>query len=242
MFLIRLLFLLCFTSLASAQQVALNYNVSGSGNYYPYYSDDSINPGILPELIEHIFETANIKGQHVELPAKRTVKYLQQGLIDFDVMSPAWLSEQEKNNPLYIYSDTLLPVNEYLVSLVANRKQWQSTQALQNKNVGTVLGYYYHNDSDFTRIDFKSERELMLALDKKRVAVAILDEVVASYWASQLNIDISIGAQHSSGFLRIRLRNEHHAFLAVINDAIDQLKNDGTISKISNKYLNTSEK
>jgi len=237
LFLIRLLLFLCFTSHVYGEQTTLTYNVSGSGNYYPYYSDDLANPGILPELIEKIFKVTNIKGQHIELPTKRTVQYLQQGLIDFDVISPAWLSGKEKNNPLYIYSDTLLPINEYLVSLPPNIQRWQSTKSLHDQNVGTVLGYYYHDDSNFNRIDFTSERELVLALAKKRVDVAILDEVVALYWAKKLEVDITLGAQHSTGFLRIRLRNEHQALLDALNEAISQIKTDGTISKISSKYL-----
>jgi len=55
--------------------------------------------------------------QHIELPAKRTVKYLHQGDIDFDVLSPEWLSQAEKQNPQFIYSDTLFVIEEYLVSL-----------------------------------------------------------------------------------------------------------------------------
>ena len=100
-----------------------NLNVTGSGNYYPYYIDNKSNPGIL-QIIKQVMLLADIQVQHVEL--KRTVKYLHQGHIDFDVISPEWLSQTEKQNPQFSYSNTLFAVEEYLVSL-KSVAQWQNS-------------------------------------------------------------------------------------------------------------------
>ena len=225
---------------AQAKQLpVLKYNVTGSGNFYPYYINNRRNPGILPEVIAQILARANIKAKHIELPAKRTVKYLHLGNIDFDVISRAWLSEQEQKSDLFSYSENLFAIEEYLVSLEENIQNWQQLSHLNKQPVGTVLGYYYYDDTRFKRVDFHSEKELIKALKMNRIEVIIIDKLSAKYWANQLDASIAFGARHSNGYLQIRLRSEHQAMLPVINDAIRSLKKDGTIDAIISKYTKT---
>ena len=218
------------------QQPVLKYNVTGSGNYYPYYIDDKINLGILPEIIKQVMQLADIQVEHIELPAKRTVKYLHQGHIDFDVISPEWLSQAEKQNPQFSYSDTLFTVDEYLVSLTNSVARWQQLDSIRNQPVGTVLGYYYYDDNRFKRVDFHSEKQLIQALKMQRIEVVIIDKLPALYWAKLFDADISFGALHSQGNLKIRLRSEHQSLLPKINAAIKKLNSSGSLDAIINKY------
>lgn len=235
-----LLFFLGSEQVVHAEQFpVLKYNVTGSGNFYPYYIDNRRNPGILPEVIAQILTRANIDAEHIELPAKRTVKYLHLGNIDFDVISRAWLSEQEQKSDLFRYSENLFAIEEYLVSLEENIQNWQQLRDLTKQPVGTVLGYYYYDDKRFKRVDFHSEKELIKALKMNRIEVIIIDKLSAKYWANQLDASIAFGARHSNGYLQIRLRSEHQAMLPVINDAIRSLKKDGTIEAIISKYTKT---
>jgi ABC-type amino acid transport substrate-binding protein len=231
-----LVLLLLSRSVQAEQPPVLKYNVTGSGNYFPYYTNDKREPGILPEIIMRVMQLADIQAKHVELPAKRTVKYLHLGHIDFDVISLEWLSQTEKQNPQFIYSDSLFTIEEYLVSLKNNVTNWQQLEAIKNKPVGTILGYYYYDDNHFKRVDFSSEKQLIEALKLKRIEVVILDKLPALYWAQQFNADIDFGALHSLGNLKIRLRAEHQALLPKINMAIDELKQSGRLDAIINKY------
>ena len=54
--------------------------------------------------------------------------------------------------------------------------------------------------------------------------------------AEQFDADISFGALHSLGNLKIRLRSEHQSLLPKINTAIKELKNSGRLDAIINKY------
>ncbi len=225
-----------FSSAHAASPPALKYNITASGSYYPYYIDDENSPGILPEIIQHVLTLSNIDAQHIELPSKRTVKYLHLGHIDFDVISPEWLSEKERENDMFRYSDNLFTVEEYLVSLSKNINKWQDLEAIKKHPVGTVLGYYYYDDERFTRVDFHSEKELVKALQLNRIEVAIIDKLSAIYWSNWFNINTQLGALHSQGNLKIRIRAEHQSLLKNINAAIEQLKNNGTIDTIINKY------
>ena len=231
-----LILLLLSPVVFAEQQRVLKYNVTGSGNYYPYYINDNNTTGILPEMIKQVMQLADIQVQHIELPAKRTVKYLHQGDIDFDVLSPEWLSQAEKQNPQFIYSDTLFVIEEYLVSLKNSVTQWQQLNNINNQPVGTVLGYYYYDDNRFKRVDFHSEKQLIKALKMQRIEVVIIDKLPAQYWAEQFNVDIGFGALHSLGNLKIRLRSEHQLLLPKINAAIKELKNSGSLDAIINKY------
>lgn len=233
---IFLILLFLTQAVLAEQQPVLKYNVTGSGNYYPYYIDDKSNPGILPEIIKQVMLLADIQVQHVELPAKRTVKYLHQGHIDFDVISPEWLSQTEKQNPQFSYSNTLFAVEEYLVSLKSSVAQWQKLNSIRNQPVGTVLGYYYYDDNRFKRVDFHSEQQLIQALKMRRIEVVIIDKLPALYWAEQFDADISFGALHSLGNLKIRLRSEHQSLLPKINAAIKKLNSSGSLDAIINKY------
>ena len=99
-----------------------------------------------------------------------------------------------------------------------------------------VLGYYYYDDNRFKRVDFHSEQQLIQALKMQRIEVVIIDKLPALYWAEQFDADISFGALHSLGNLKIRLRSEHQSLLPKINTAIKELKNSGRLDAIINKY------
>ncbi|MBB1451491.1 transporter substrate-binding domain-containing protein [Pseudoalteromonas sp. SG43-1] len=229
--------LFVFFSYASINPTPLKYNVSASGSHYPYYTNDPEKPGILPEIIEKVLDDANIAASHIDLPTKRITKYLQDEIIDFDVISLEWLSKSERNDPRYVFSEPLIYATEMIVTLPKNAQHWQSADSLKGKNIGTVLGYYYFNDNTFERVDFPSEKELMTALSRNRVEAALVGKLTALYWAKQLGINIAFGAQHSHGFLRIRLLSKHKELLSQINLAIKNLHAQGYIKTIEDKYM-----
>lgn len=214
----------------------LKYSVGGSGNHYPYFTNDPNTPGILAEIIVDVLSQANIKGINVEQPAKRTVQYIESGLIDFDTISPSWLSESEKNDKRFVFSEPLIAVDEYVVT----RPDFQSVQPLlSGQLVGTVRGYYYHDDEHFERADFASERELLLALKMGRIDRIIIGELPALYWSKHLDVDISLNSLHSSGLLHIRLLAKHAELLPLLNKAIAQLRESGRLKEIEQRYIKT---
>ncbi|KTF11116.1 substrate-binding periplasmic protein [Pseudoalteromonas sp. H103] len=230
-----LLFVFCIY--ASINSTPLKYNISASGSHYPYYTNDPKKPGVLPEIIEKVLDDANITASHINLPTKRITKYLQDEIIDFDVISLEWLPKNERNDSRYVFSEPLIYATEMIVTLPKNAHNWQSTNSLRGKNIGTVLGYYYYDDNTFERVDFPSEKELMTALSRNRVEAALVGKLTALYWAKQLGMRIAFGAQHSHGFLSIRLLSKHKNLLPKINQAIKNLHSQGYIKNIEDKYL-----
>lgn len=223
------------STFASAEEQVLKYDLSGSSNWIPYYSADKANPGILGELVPLILSQANIKGKQVTLPPSRTNLALNKGFLDFDLISPSWLSEDEKSKE-FIFSAPIIEIKEYIVFLADTFQDSPDASIIENKEVGTVRGYFYHDDNHFVRKDFGSEKELLIALKAKRVKYAIIGDLPALYWSRKLNIPIQLGPIHSAGLLSIRIRTSLSHLLPAINQSINALNDNGTIKETSERY------
>lgn len=218
----------------------LKYSVSGSSSWYPYYiPNNPESPGLISELLPQLLSRAKIQGQNIPLPPNRTNQALDKGTLDFDIVSPSWF-EHGDFGPMFVQSEPIMAIKEHLITLEQNQSQWADMSSVKGKEIGTVMGYLYHNDKDFIRVDFKSEQELIKALHRGRIQAAISGDDTALYWSNQLKLPIAFGAEHSSGFLVFRLRKERADLLARINDAIAELKADGTIDQLIAKYTQSN--
>ncbi|PIW59437.1 transporter substrate-binding domain-containing protein [Shewanella sp. CG12_big_fil_rev_8_21_14_0_65_47_15] len=219
--------------------VPLKYNITGSYSWYPYFIGDQPQaPGMITELIPMILSLANIEGEILSLPPKRTNNALETGLLDFDVVSPSWF-EKQAFGPQFVQSAPIMQITEYVVTLPENVKQYDSIDQIKGKAIGTVRGYLYHNDKEFIRVDFTSEQELIKALNKHRIDAIIVGNYPALYWSSKLGVPVGLAAIHSNGELVLRLRKEHAELLPAINQAITTLKANGKIDEIIKKYTQT---
>ncbi|CCQ11082.1 hypothetical protein PALB_19560 [Pseudoalteromonas luteoviolacea B = ATCC 29581] len=186
-------------------------------------------------MISAILKEAGISGQNIELPAKRTNYYLQTEQIDFDVISPSWLSESELGNEKFVYSHPILEIKEFIVI----RQGFQYIDHIHRKKrpVGTVRGYYYHDDNEFERLDFNSEKELLQALEMQRIDSIIVGDLPALYWGKKLDIAFSFAATHSVGHLHLRLLAKHQPLLDKLNQAISKLREEGRFTQIEQSYM-----
>jgi polar amino acid transport system substrate-binding protein len=229
-------FFIFFCGSTVQANTALKYNVNASSSWVPYYiPDSSVEPGILGELVPLLLAKANIAIEKHNFPPKRTNYALDKGLLDFDFVSPSWFPNQELGS-LFVQSDPIIAIKENIITLEEKAKDWQNIDQIKAKEIGTVRGYLYHDDAEFTRVDFLSERDLIKALHKNRVDAAICGDLPALYWAKKLNSPITLAAIHTQGHLVMRLRKEHAALLPRINAAIAEFKQNGTTQRIIDKY------
>jgi ABC-type amino acid transport substrate-binding protein len=218
----------------------LTYDVSGSDAWAPYFmlDDQGREYGIMPELTKAIFELAQLQATSVNYPPKRTATSIQQGTLDMDIINPEWISDRQLRDS-FVYSDSIIEVKEYYMA----KQDFDAERffTLKNKelqSVGMVRGYYYHNDKDYQRINFPSERVLLEAIDKDRVNVIICDNLTASYWRKANTAPLALLKIHSQGYLKLRMRPELAPIIPHLNRAIAQLHRDGTVNKILAKYQN----
>lgn len=232
-----IILLICCTFIASAQDAPdeLSYDNQGSSAWVPYYiiENKQVN-GIVGELVPSILDTANIRGIPSPRPPKRTYQALKNGELDFDIVNPAWFGGELA--PQFIASDSLLNISEHLITLPENAKTFPDIKSVHGRRVGTVRGYSYHDSDQFERIDFHSEEALIQALQRQRVDVAIIARYPALYWSNKHNIDIVVGAVHTSGDLVLRLQRNKQHLLPRLNAAISQLRKQGDIKRLVDKY------
>ena len=215
----------------------LKYDPSGSNGWYPYYIDGPTPTGIAVEVVQNILKKAKIQGQPTNLPPKRTQFALKNGLIDFDLVNPDWLPDEEDKSYV-VFSKPIFAIKEHVVYLPDQTpaENFLTENQRFKPIMGVVRGYYYHDTHLFISFEFNSEKEVIEALKKRRVPFGISGDLPALYWANKLNVDIVLGPVHSDGFLHMRLRKEHQHLLPNINNAIDQLKRDGELQRIIKKY------
>lgn len=217
-------------------QPLITYDVSGSEGWAPYYmlTKHGDEYGILPELMKLIFKKAKLRAKSVNYPPKRTNAYLKEGILDIDLVNPEWISDLNIRNS-YVYSDGLFEIKEYYMTT----KTFEPGELLADpakSKVGMIRGYYYHNQDDYIRLDFPSEKALLEALDKSRVNVIICGDLPAQYWGKKLNVKPEYYKLHSQGMIKLRMRKELNYLLPVINEAIQQLKQEGKIATVMEKY------
>ncbi|QYK14368.1 transporter substrate-binding domain-containing protein [Shewanella rhizosphaerae] len=234
---ISLAFISCLMLAAPLRaETVLSYDVNGSSSWYPYFIPETTkDPGILAELVPQIFALTPVRLDAKHYPPKRTNQALATGGLDFDVVSPSWFEGGELGDA-FVQSQPIFAIKEHVVVLAGNQEQWMDINKIRGQEIGTVRGYLYHDDSEYTRIDFKSERELIIALQKGRIQAAIAGDLTALYWAKELEVPIALAAVHSDGVLVIRLRKEHQALLGQINHAISLLRSQGVIDALLAKY------
>lgn len=227
------------TSKVGADTV-LKYNLGTSGSSVPYENAvDENRAGILVEILPLIMSHAGIKTEKVMLSTKRAMVAFKTGKLDFDFFSKSWLPPDEPIGN-FSFSDEILTVTEYFITLPENKQKYASKEAIYNNPVGTISGYVYFDDDQFHRLDFQSENTLLLALARKRIDVIIMEEASSRYWSAQYGIEIALGPVHTNGELSLRVHNRHKNLLPRINTAIAQLKKSGQIQAILDKYSDFS--
>lgn len=196
--------------------------------------------GIVPEVIAEILNKANLDGKAVNYPPKRTNQYLLNGKLDFDLVNPDWIADEDLKSQ-FVFSNPVLQIDEYFVKLQnTNTDRFWSAYLAHNKpRVGTVRGYFYHDSEEIRRVDFASEQELVAALTKGRIDVAIIGDLPAAYWANRMKASLDFFKPHSSGFLRIRMRKELAHLLPQINSVITEMHESGQFELFVNKYVSS---
>tara|TARA_R110000868_G_scaffold204933_2_gene453103 strand:- start:436 stop:1218 length:783 start_codon:yes stop_codon:yes gene_type:complete len=211
--------------------ILLKYDLGQQGGWIPYQqSAQRGRLGIFEEVTILIHEETAIEFEAVHFPPKRAEKALLDGLVDFDFVCLEWLKEGASGG--FVYSNPIFNVSEYVVTLTKNASLVPERKAIYGKPVGTVAGYFYVDDNQFTRVDFLNEEVLLLGLKHERFTSIIIEKETAKYWSKLLDIDISYPAVHTHGSIIIRLRDDKRELLPIINQAIETIKVSGKLASL----------
>ena len=87
-------------------------------------------------------------------------------------------------------------------------------------------------------VEFSSNDEALLDLAAGRLDAVVVDEVVGRYYIAKKPDDYKVLEDHFGlEEFGVGLRKSDNAFLTELQKALDEMKADGTMAEISNKWF-----
>ncbi len=214
----------------------LYFDLGEDGGWVPF-RNAALRGGtsVFEDITIALHQHTGIQFQSINLPQKRAEKALKDGIVDFDFVCLEWFKNGDPGDN-FVVSQPLFEVREYLVTLANDTHLYPTRESMFGKPVGTIGGYFYHDDDKFIRIDLANEDRLLKGLKLQRFNVIILDRETAKYWAKLNNVQIGLAALHSSGYILIRLSDQRKQLLPKIDQAFSQMKNSGQLQAILDKH------
>lgn len=232
---------LCFQAthsfaLDKIETPTLYFDQGEKGGWVPFRNEAKTGgASIFTELSKALGADSGIQFKTLHFPQKRAAKALKEGIVDFDFVCLEWFPNNDPG-PGFIITEPLFEITQHLVTLHKNMPLFPTRESMFNKRVGTIAGYFYFDDKNFTRTDFLNENQLVSGLKNDRFKVIILEKETAKYWAKLNDTEIGFAALHTKGNLVIRLRKEKSALIPQLNQAIKTIKTSGKLKAILDSH------
>ncbi|MBX9914185.1 MAG: transporter substrate-binding domain-containing protein [Pseudomonadaceae bacterium] len=242
---IRVAGLSTLLSLALLPSVQGETFTAASDNWPPFFMQadgqlSGIGYEILNEIGRRTGDTINMQ----RLPNKRALKMFEEGKIDLIVIdSPLWNDPQ--NIPGMLFSADLMTVSEYIYFTRDAYIEVKTPKDLAGKTVHILHGYSYPAfEAAFAsglvkKHEMYSEQSLIDTLIQKRANAIFMDSIAFHYNISKLKHNLNLfrsGLQLSNAPLGVKVRRARADILPRFNQAIAEMKADGSIDKIVQKY------
>lgn len=213
-----------------------------SSDYPPFeFQQDNKVVGFDVDLANRIAEKMNKKLIIKDMPLYSLVASLQSKNIDLVISG---ISPTEERQNLVAFSDIYYK-NEMALLFDAKRNLIKGTKDLKGRVVGTQTGSTmetYLNDQkefpDITVLSQDSNIQLIEHLKIGRIDAILLDldQAIAFSKISQDFAYLPIDTENTYGFA-IAMQKKDEALKKEINDILAQLKQDGTIDELKNKWV-----
>ncbi|GAB3019896.1 hypothetical protein GCM10027098_13830 [Bowmanella dokdonensis] len=202
------------------------------------YLQNGQHTGIYTELFRAVLEGAGIPFRFIPTPSKRNQRMFLQGKIPMACcVNPAWYMEPEEQL-VQVFSDPLYVTRDLFVFPPGKAFDVDRTDAFKDKRVALVLGYGYLGEQAFVdRIDLLNEEAVLGFLALGRADVAIVNEHILDYWLSQHPGEVERGPVHDRATLHIQLHRNWIHLLESLNQAINDLIQDGARDRIVQSFL-----
>lgn len=207
---------------------------------YEFYEGDKI-VGIDPEIMEAIAKKTGYEFKFHDMEFNNIIASIESGKLDGG-MSGFTVTEERKKSVNFTesYAQSVQRV------LLKKDSEIKSIDDIQGKTVGTQLGT---TGDMFARDDFGEENvqafskfsDAVLALQNGKLDCIIVDDQTAIKFSSA-NADLELlDTPYAEEEYAIAVSKENEALLNDLNEAINELKADGTIDNILGKYISDEE-
>ncbi len=236
--LIYALFFILFIQTSNAKELVVTFGDFNS-EPYAFVKDHTLKGGIIKDIMDEVGVKLNIKIKYLKIPRKRVSNYLLSGKIHVRLISnPKWFSNHEQ----FHWSTALFKENDKIVINTKDANTIKNINDLQEKRLGTILGYRYQifKNHNIIRDDAKKLKSNFIRLERGRIDALIDSDILINYYINknkkQKQFTLlkenasshSIHAMYSKKYLPISFKKIDEAFI--------ELKKDGTIQKILDKY------
>ena len=212
-------------------------------SWEPYWiMDGSKASGILHDITLELDKRLSVKLLPSKLlSVKRSKKAFNEGLVQIECcVNIAWRKEEAGTS---VWSDTVLVVEEILVFPMGKTFKFENINDLKGRKISTIRGYGYVGDHLFNRSDSVSNISQIRKLALARAEAGIIDRAELAYikkhipelerqWSA-----IELGPVINRSELKVRIHHSREDLLQPINFAINDMKQEGIIKEIVNRYL-----
>lgn len=232
----------CVADVLVENQVTIGMSI----NFKPYnFSQQGEYRGVDVDLASTIFSRLNYKIHFVELPLPRLTAMANNGAIDIaltvycdDPLSDGLLITQE---PFYL-------INASAFELVSNPTHIDSsTKLTKGYAIGAVRGSRLFAELSQTKTPYfmlaLNAEQLVQQLINKRIDLAFGEDIPIQYFSEQAQVAVNKVFSVSSyqvcmGISKIALGLKAKELVNQIDEVTVQLKKEGVIKAILNKYIN----
>ena len=213
------------------------------------------NGQIIGAHVDTLREVCKRLGYEVEiqlLPWARALQYATQG---YDVQGKqvdgifSFLKTEERTQSFYYPIESLGSVKSVLVAPKGSNITVSSLNDLKGKTIGVVRGYSYtpefDNDKTLAKQVAKDNTQLLNMLFKKRTDLVAGEEEPLKFVAKQLGQEIETlyvlsESPYYTAFSKKALGDERKVLIEKFSQTLRQLKEEGVIQKIEEKYFQMS--
>ncbi len=209
---------------------------------YEFRGDDGKVTGIDAEIAQYIGDQLGLEVEVEDMNFDSIVAAVQSGKADLGI---AGMTIEEDR--LASVNFSIPYVNAGQVIIVKNDSDIKSAQDLANKTIGVQLGttgdsYVTDNIENSTPERYNKGFEAVQALIQDKVDAVVIDgEPAKSYVKANEGAIKILDEQLTEEEYAIAVNKDNESLLNAVNSILTEMKDNGKITEISNKYLNSGD-
>ncbi|WP_054885930.1 cystine ABC transporter substrate-binding protein [Pseudomonas sp. NBRC 111130] len=218
-------------------------NVGLEGTYPPFSFQDENGKltGFEVELSELLAKELGVKAKIQPTKWDGILAALESKRLDV-VVNQVTISEERKKKYDFSEPYTISGIQALILKKKAEQLNIKSAQDLAGKKVGVGLGTNYEQwvKQDVPKADvrtYEDDPSKFADLRNGRIDAILIDRLAALEYAQKAKDTELAGDAFSRLESGVALRKGEPELLEAINKAIDKLKADGTLAKLSEKYF-----
>lgn len=216
---------------------------AGEVTYPPFeFAEDGKYKGFDVELSKAIGKEIGVEVEYVAMGFDALIPALESKQIDVICSGMTITEEREKK---VSFSKPYL-VDQLVVVVKKDNDSFKTLADLKGKAIGVQIGttgsFLATKEGAQTK-SFDTVTTLLEDVDKGGVAGAIINEPVAKYYIEKGNLKnlktVNIGIKGAN--LGLAVNKDNKELLDKINNAIDQMKADGSYAELQKKWFGTAQ-